>query len=222
MEARSSRSTLPITISPRRISISRSLSATTGHCRLARVAIAVFRSHSAHRPPFPLPPCRAPSASGHRQSCISSGHGRHHESEKLPQGVPALKSLPQKVPLLSASMLEAYTGGLELSSNPQVSIPGVDSRPGIDLLSANGAYYSPDRVGARVEELMKAVGLEGVRLHSLRHTNVRSPCGTEYRWQKSREAGHADKNFPSRTTATGNPAGPSGGSKGVGRRVGSM
>lgn len=35
-----------------------------------------------------------------------------------------------------------------------------------------GGYYSPDRVGARVSELMKKTGLEGVSLHSLRHTHV--------------------------------------------------
>ena len=35
-----------------------------------------------------------------------------------------------------------------------------------------GGYYSPDRVGARVVELMKKAGLEGVSLHSLRHTHV--------------------------------------------------
>jgi integrase len=33
-------------------------------------------------------------------------------------------------------------------------------------------YYSPDRVGARVVELMKKAGLEGVSLHSLRHTHA--------------------------------------------------
>jgi integrase len=32
-----------------------------------------------------------------------------------------------------------------------------------------GAYYSPDRLGARVVELMRKAGLEGVSLHSLRH-----------------------------------------------------
>ena len=32
----------------------------------------------------------------------------------------------------------------------------------------NGAYYSPDRVGAHVKELMVSVGLEGVSLHALR------------------------------------------------------
>ena len=36
----------------------------------------------------------------------------------------------------------------------------------------NGAYYSPDRVGARVVEMMRAVGLEGVSLHSLRHSHA--------------------------------------------------
>jgi integrase len=35
-----------------------------------------------------------------------------------------------------------------------------------------GGYYSPDRVGARVSELMKSAGLEGVSLHSLRHTHA--------------------------------------------------
>jgi integrase len=36
----------------------------------------------------------------------------------------------------------------------------------------NGAYYSPDRLGARVVELMRKVGLEGVSLHSLRHSHA--------------------------------------------------
>jgi integrase len=41
---------------------------------------------------------------------------------------------------------------------------------GLIFRQPNGAYYSPDRVGARVKELMVAVGLKGVSLHSLRHT----------------------------------------------------
>ena len=36
----------------------------------------------------------------------------------------------------------------------------------------NGQYYSPDRVGARVVELMQSVGLKGVSLHSLRHSHA--------------------------------------------------
>jgi integrase len=35
-----------------------------------------------------------------------------------------------------------------------------------------GAYYSPDRLGARVAELMRKVGLMGVSLHSLRHSHA--------------------------------------------------
>ena len=35
-----------------------------------------------------------------------------------------------------------------------------------------GGYYSPDRVGARIVELMRKAGLEGVSLHSLRHTHA--------------------------------------------------
>ena len=38
----------------------------------------------------------------------------------------------------------------------------------------NGADYSPDRLGARVVELMRKVGLEGVSLHSLRHSHASS------------------------------------------------
>jgi len=41
---------------------------------------------------------------------------------------------------------------------------------GLIFCQPNGAYYSPDRVGARVKELMVAVELKGVSLHSLRHT----------------------------------------------------
>jgi hypothetical protein len=37
-----------------------------------------------------------------------------------------------------------------------------------------GAYYSPGRLGARVVELMRKAGLEGVSLHSLRHSHASS------------------------------------------------
>lgn len=36
----------------------------------------------------------------------------------------------------------------------------------------DGRYYSPDRLGARVVELMKKVGLRDVSLHSLRHSHA--------------------------------------------------
>lgn len=53
---------------------------------------------------------------------------------------------------------------------------GPDYQP-YDLIfcQPNGAYYSPDRVGTRVKELMVAVGIEGVSLHSLR-THTRANC----------------------------------------------
>jgi integrase len=38
----------------------------------------------------------------------------------------------------------------------------------------SGAHYSPDRLGARVVELMRKVGLHGVSLHSLRHSHATS------------------------------------------------
>jgi integrase len=41
---------------------------------------------------------------------------------------------------------------------------------GLIFCQPNGAYYSPDKEGSRVKELMQAVGLEGVSLHSLRHS----------------------------------------------------
>jgi integrase len=37
---------------------------------------------------------------------------------------------------------------------------------------SGGQYYSPDRLGARVVELMRKVGLHGVSLHSLRHSHA--------------------------------------------------
>jgi len=41
---------------------------------------------------------------------------------------------------------------------------------GLVFCQPNGAYYSPDKMGCRVKELMIAVGLKGVSLHSLRHS----------------------------------------------------
>jgi integrase len=50
---------------------------------------------------------------------------------------------------------------------------------GIDYANLNlifarpdGHYYSPDRMGARVAEAMRAAGLQGVSLHSLRHSHA--------------------------------------------------
>jgi len=58
----------------------------------------------------------------------------------------------------------AVEDGPALSSRTRLPAPDV-GQP-----NANGAHYSPDREGARVKELMAAVGLKGVSLHSLRHT----------------------------------------------------
>ncbi len=60
----------------------------------------------------------------------------------------------------------------------------------------NGAYYSPDRVGARVKELMVSVGLEGVSLHSLRHSNATELLRNGVPIAEvSRRLGHADQNI---------------------------
>lgn len=60
----------------------------------------------------------------------------------------------------------------------------------------NGEYYSPDRLGARVVELMRKVGLHRVTLHSLRHSHasillskgVPAAVGAQ-------RLGHADQNI---------------------------
>jgi len=60
----------------------------------------------------------------------------------------------------------------------------------------NGRYYSPDRLGARVVELMRKVGLHGVSLHSLRHSHASIllskgvPAAVV-----SERLGHADQNI---------------------------
>jgi integrase len=60
----------------------------------------------------------------------------------------------------------------------------------------NGAYYSPDHLGARVKELMRKVGLEGVSLHSLRHTNATELLRNGVPLAEvSRRLGHADQNI---------------------------
>jgi len=67
---------------------------------------------------------------------------------------------------------------------------------GLIFCQPNGDYYSPDRMGARVKELMVKAGLEGVSLHSLRHT-----FATEMLHQGvplaevSKRLGHADQNI---------------------------
>jgi integrase len=60
----------------------------------------------------------------------------------------------------------------------------------------NGSYYSPDRLGARVVELMRKEGLQGVSLHSLRHSHASIllskgvPAAVV-----SERLGHADQNI---------------------------
>ena len=59
-----------------------------------------------------------------------------------------------------------------------------------------GAYYSPDRLGARVVELMRKVGLEGVSLHSLRHSHATILLSNGVPVAVvSERLGHADQNI---------------------------
>jgi integrase len=59
-----------------------------------------------------------------------------------------------------------------------------------------GRYYSPDRVGARVAELMRKVGLQGVSLHSLRHSHASILLSKGVPISVvSERLGHADQNI---------------------------
>jgi integrase len=59
-----------------------------------------------------------------------------------------------------------------------------------------GGLYSPDRLGARVKELMGKAGLKGVSLHSLRHTNATQLLRNGVPLAEvSRRLGHADSNI---------------------------
>jgi integrase len=60
----------------------------------------------------------------------------------------------------------------------------------------SGGYYSPDRLGARVVELMRKVGLEGVSLHSLRHSHATILLSNGVPVAVvSERLGHADQNI---------------------------
>jgi integrase len=59
-----------------------------------------------------------------------------------------------------------------------------------------GQYYSPDREGARVSELMRKVGLHGVTLHSLRHSHASILLSKGVPISVvSERLGHADQNI---------------------------
>ena len=59
-----------------------------------------------------------------------------------------------------------------------------------------GQYYSPDRLGARVVELMRSVGLQGVSLHSLRHSHASILLSKGVPTAVvSERLGHADQNI---------------------------
>jgi integrase len=67
---------------------------------------------------------------------------------------------------------------------------------GLIFCQPHGAYYSPDREGARVKELMVAVGLKGVSLHSLRHTFATELLSDGVPLAVvSERLGHADQNI---------------------------
>ena len=67
---------------------------------------------------------------------------------------------------------------------------------GLIFCQPTGEFYSPDRQGARTKELMLAVGLEGVSLHSLRHTFAAELLSDGVPLAVvSERLGHADQNI---------------------------
>lgn len=67
---------------------------------------------------------------------------------------------------------------------------------GLIFCQPAGQYYSPDRVGARVAELMRKVELQGVSLHSLRHSHASILLSKGVPISVvSERLGHADQNI---------------------------
>jgi integrase len=67
---------------------------------------------------------------------------------------------------------------------------------GLIFCQPDGRHYSPDRVGARVVELMRKVGLDGVSLHSLRHSHASNLLSKGVPLAVvSERLGHADQNI---------------------------
>ena len=67
---------------------------------------------------------------------------------------------------------------------------------GLVFCQPNGAYYSPDRVGARVKEVLLKAGLPGFSLHSLRHSHASVLLGEGVPIAVvSERLGHADQNI---------------------------
>jgi integrase len=84
-----------------------------------------------------------------------------------------------------------------------------------------GAYYSPDRVGARVVEMMRAAGLEGVSLHSLRHSSASiALSGGVPLAVVSERLGHADQNITLSIYSHAMPADKRAATKGMDQRPG--
>ena len=67
---------------------------------------------------------------------------------------------------------------------------------GLIFCQPNGGHYSPDRVGARVVELMRESGLNGVSLHDLRHSHASNLISRGVPVPVVAERlGHADQNL---------------------------
>lgn len=114
-----------------------------------------------------------------------------------PMGDKRIK-LPKR-PKANPAVLDAAALGAVCKAAEQDKLNfGHDYRDnGLVFCQPNGSYYSPDRVGARVKEvLQKARGLSGFSLHSLLHSHASVLLGEGVPIAVvSERLGHADQNI---------------------------
>jgi integrase len=94
------------------------------------------------------------------------------EQTKKGLRVKSTKSEKPRKFIVPAQALEALIEHRAQQDGDKVQFGAAYEDNGLVFCQPEGGYYSPDRVGARVSELMKKAGLEGVSLHSLRHTHA--------------------------------------------------
>jgi Phage integrase family len=97
------------------------------------------------------------------------------------------------VPEWALEVLRAHRA--EHERDKQLYGPGYQDH-NLIFCQPQGGYYSPDRIGARIVELMRKAGLSGVSTHSLRHSHASHllskgvPIAVV-----SERLGHADQNI---------------------------
>jgi integrase len=92
--------------------------------------------------------------------------------------------------------LEVLTAHRENQKQDKLNFGSAYQDHGLVFCQPNGAFYSPDRVGARVKEVLQKAGLPGFSLHSLRHSHASVLLGEGVPIAVvSERLGHADQNI---------------------------